>query len=301
MLLFQQQRRSGFTLLELLLATVIGSIILGGLYTVMNITVNQTQASRDALDAESTSRAIFNKIGLDLSSILGPAPPKSGGTPATGTTTNATTTTPSEGSTGTDPEAEPTTEEPSTESQEAATQNFPLQVGVLGTSTQLTIFASRVPTALGTPGALNRPSEASQQPSDLVRIDYWKGAGGLCRQERPWVTADQTGNSFSFDLSNEATSLIADDVTDVLFEYYDGSGWVQTWEGGAGTIPTPPVAIRVTLTFSRLISGNGGTTTKTVAQTIAVRTAPGSTVPELFDPVAPTETMPEDDMSGGTP
>ncbi len=307
MILTTIPRRSGFTLLELLLATVIGSMILSGLYIVMNMTMTQTQASRDAADAESTSRAVFNKISLDLASVLGPAPPKSGGTPASGSTTSATTTsttstagagtgtgtgTPSDVSSASDTQSDTSSDASQT------TQNFPFQVGVLGTGTQLSIFASRVPTILSTPGALAQQSDGTQQASDLVRIDYWKGTGGLCRQERPWITADQTGNSFSFDLSNEATSLIADDATDVLFEYYDGSSWVQTWEGGSGTIPTPPVAIRVTLTFSRPNSGSGSPITRTVTQTIAVRTAPGSTVPELIDPViASDSTTDQSDMS----
>lgn len=306
MILTTIPRRGGFTLLELLLATVIGSMILSGLYIVMNMTMTQTQASRDAVDAESTSRAVFNKISLDLSSVLGPAPPKSGGTPASGSTTSATTTTtttaPAAGGTGTgipsDVSSASDTQSDTSSDASQTTQNFPFQVGVLGTGTQLSIFASRVPTILSTPGALSQQSDGTQQSSDLVRIDYWKGTGGLCRQERPWITADQTGNSFGFDLSNEATSLIADDATDVLFEYYDGSSWVQTWEGGSGTIPTPPVAIRVTLTFSRPNSGSGSPIAKTVSQIIAVRTAPGSTVPELIDPVVATDSMTDSsDMS----
>ncbi|MBA4189837.1 MAG: hypothetical protein C0467_17785 [Planctomycetaceae bacterium] len=301
---YDHPARRGFTLLELLLATVIGSIILAGLYLVMNMTVVQTQASRDSIDAESTSRAVFNKIGLDLSSVLGPVPPKSGGTPASGSTTGATTSstsgTPTDSSAPTVPETDTSTETTPTDGTEGTTQNFPFQVGVLGTSTQLTIFASRVPNILSTPGALAQSTDTNQQPSDLVRIDYWKGTGGLCRQERPWVTADQTGNSFSFDLSNETTGLIADDVTEVLFEYHDGTSWVQTWEGGSGTIPTPPVAVRVTLSFSLTNAKGGNPIVRTVSQTIAIRTAPGSTVPELVDPVMPAETTPaEGEMTTG--
>ncbi|VTT99346.1 hypothetical protein : : T2SJ [Gemmataceae bacterium] len=307
------RRRSGFTILELLLASVIGAMILGGLYVVMNMTVNQTQASRDAMDAESTSRAVFNKVGLDLSNVLGPAPPKSGGTPATGSTTGATTggtttgeTTAPTDDTGTDPAATDTAGTSTTAGTDAAggTQNFPFQVGVLGTSTQLTIFASRVPDVLGSPGGLGA-SGGGQGASDLVRIDYWQGSGGLCRQERPWVTADQVGNTFSFDQANESVSLIADEVTEVLFEYYDGTSWVETWEGGSGTIPTPPVAVRVTLAFSRPAAQGAAAQSRIVTQTIPVRTAPGSTVPELVDPVitsgtTTTEQDPAAQDTGGT-
>ena len=288
------RNRRGFTLLELLLALALGVMLLGALYFCMYTTLQQTQAGRDAVDAESTSRAVFNKMTLDLSSVLGPAPPKSGGTLATGTTSALTTTTPTTGTTPTDGSSTPTdvstptdtsTDPTATDgSQDATAQNFPFQVGVLGTTTQLTIYASRVPNILSTPGMLNQTSDA-QQSSDLVRIDYWKGANGLCRQERPWITADQTGNSFAVDTSVEGTSLIAEEVSDVYFQYFDGTSWLESWDTTSGMSPTPPVAVSVTLTFSRPNPAGGEPITRKVSQTIAIRTAPGATVPELVDPV----------------
>lgn len=295
-------RRGGFTLLELLLATVIGVLILGGLYVVLNMTVTQTQVSREQVDAEDAARAVFNKVHLDLSSVLGPAPPKSGGTPATGSTAS-TATAPTTGGTtggtsGTDTGMDATTDPESTEGEDSAAKNIPFQIGVWGTNTQLSIFAARVPEVLATPGALNAGSaDGKQQSSDLVRIDYWMGSGGLCRQERPYVTGDQTGNNFTFDLANEATSVIADEVTAVSFEYHDGTSWVQTWEGGTGTTTAPPVAVKVTLTFTRQNPRGGDPITRTLSQTMAVRTAPGSSVPDLVDPVMTTPTE-EPDMSG---
>jgi len=308
---FQASRnRRGFTLLELLLALALGVMLLGALYFSMYMTLQQTQASRDAVDAESTSRAVFNKMGLDLSSVLGPGTPKSGGAPAggaTATVTTAPTTTPTTGTTSsatptdvssvTDTSADPT----ATDDSQSTTQNIAFQVGVIGNGTQLTIFASRVPNILGTPGALSQTSDA-QQSSDLVRIDYWKGANGLCRLERPWITADQTGTAFAIDTSTEATSTIAEEVTDVLFQYHDGTSWLESWDTTSGMTPTPPIAISITLTFSRPNPQGGEPITKKVSQTIAVRTAPGSTVPELVDPVLSSGVTPEssDTSSGGS-
>jgi hypothetical protein len=191
-----------------------------------------------------------------------------------------------------------TTDPEPTEGEDSAAKNIPFQIGVWGTNTQLTIFAARVPEVLATPGALNSgTTDGKQLSSDLVRIDYWLSSGGLCRQERAWVTSDQTGNNFTFDLSNEANSVIADEVTSVSFEYYDGTSWVQTWEGGSGLIPTPPLAVKVTLVFTLPTSRGGESLTRTLAQTFAVRTAPGSTVPELVDPVMSSGTQ-EPEMSG---
>lgn len=307
--------RGGFTLLELLAATIIGGMILAGLYTVMHMTVTQTQASREQVDAEDVSRAVFNKIALDLANVLGPAPPKSGGTPANAavvSTTDSSDTTATTTSTGGDNDADDMVTTTTTtsgsmtstsdSSTPAASPNYPFQVGVIGTGTQLTVFASRVPDVLGTPGGLSKPTDSNTQfSSDLVRIDYWKGAGGLCRQERPWVTADQTGNNFNFAVSNEAGNVIADEVTDVLFEYFDGTEWVETWEGGGGTIPFPPVAIRATLTFTRPNPRGGEPISKTTSRMIPVRTAPGTSTPVLTDPLPESTATESDTGASSTP
>src|SRR5207248_926511 len=72
-------RRPGFTLLEMLLASVIALLLLGALYVAMNMTVRQTQENRDAVDADHLAQSVFNRMTLDLGSTLGPLPPKSGG------------------------------------------------------------------------------------------------------------------------------------------------------------------------------------------------------------------------------
>ena len=69
-------RERGFTLLELLLASVIAAMLLGALYLAMNMTLEQTQASRDASDVEDLHRGVVNRMTIDLSATLGPLPPK---------------------------------------------------------------------------------------------------------------------------------------------------------------------------------------------------------------------------------
>ena len=68
--------RRGFTLLELLLASVIAAMLLGSLYLAMNMTLEQTQASRDASDVEDLHRGIVNRMSVDLAATLGPLSPK---------------------------------------------------------------------------------------------------------------------------------------------------------------------------------------------------------------------------------
>lgn len=296
--------RKGFTLLELLLATLIGTILLGALYFSLHMTIQQTQASREAVDAEDLSRGIFNKIAIDLSGTLGTLPAKSGGAPpdtSSGSTTSTTQTTGMGAGMGmgTDPAMATTTTDPETTTTDPAdptTPNTPFQIGVYGTEDLLVLFVSRVPGVLATPGALNQTSlYAQQQTSGMYRVMYWKGTnGGLCRQESPWVTADGVGNSFEPDRTTEDADTIAPEVTGIVFEYSDGSSWASTWDNTG-----PPRAIRVTLTFPATNRQSGAASSKTISQVFPIRTGAGSVVPELFDPVIPTgESLPADGGGG---
>ncbi len=308
MILQAPSRRSGFTLLELLLASMIAAILLGALYLALNSTLEQTQASRDAADVEDLSRGAFNRIAIDLSSVLGPLPPKIAGTAgASSAAMDMTGMTGMTGDDGTDPAA-------MTDPSATAAANIPFHAGIIGVTDgerkYLVIFASRVPNVLSTPGALVQgpdiTSGSQQVPSDLRRIIYWKGSnGGLCREERLWVTADGVGNSTTPDLSNEGSNTIVDDVVDFNVQYADGSGgWLDAWDGttssasGSG-MSGPPRAIKVTLVLEFPNARPGGDPIqKTYVQVIPLRTAPGATIPTLVDPVVPADTAAQPSMGG---
>jgi len=173
------------------------------------------------------------------------------------------------------------------------------QAGVIGTDKQLTVFASRLPGALTSARGLRSEAAGAQGASDLVRITYWiGGSGGLCRQERPWVTADGVRNSSDPDISDEAGDTLVQEVKDVTFAYFDGSSWLPDWDGSKpspdGVTPTgPPRAIKVTLTYS-IPAGRMGVPPleQKVEQVIAVRAAPGSNTPEMIAPGADPTAMP---------
>lgn len=309
MILRPNKRRRGFTLLELLLASMIASILLGALYLALSSTLEQTQASRDAADVEDLSRGAFNRIGIDLSSILGPLPPKLAAAAGAGTS-GATTDASAMGAT-TPPVDDGTTDDTTTDETMTGAANIPFDAGVIGTTDgerkYLVIFASRVPNVLSSPGALLNSGDNSQNPSDLRRIIYWKGSnGGLCREERLWVTADGIGNSTTPDLSNEASNTIVDDVIDFNVQFADGSGgWLDEWDGrtssasGSG-ISGPPKAVKVTLVLEFPNPRPGGDPIqKKYVQVFPIRTSPGAAVPTLVDPVVPTETTTTEPMTGG--
>ncbi len=316
--------RSGFTLLELLLAVTIAVFLLAGLYMAMNMTLQQTQVSRNAVESEDLSRGIFNKLTVDLSGTLGPLPPKSGGnSAASGGTTAPATTAPSTTTPATDPAASSTpatgaappppattptdattdaTTPGATDNATAVAADYSFQGGVVGQEKQIVVYTGRVPEAFG---RFANPRE--QTRSDQRQVIYWLGpGGGLFRQERPWVTADGVRNSIEPDPDAPDAILVAEEVIDLYFEYSDGSSWVVDWDGTVpgpdGVTPLgPPRAIRVTLVL-KIPVGKNEFSEKRMSQVIPIRSAPGTYTPPLVEaPIdGATETVPADPATGGT-
>jgi hypothetical protein len=66
------------------------------------------------------------------------------------------------------------------------------------------------------------------------------------------VTSDDALNTFPPGVPDEASYIIAEEVKDLSFRYFDGTNWQTSWDGtqpGAdGSTPMgPPVAIEITL------------------------------------------------------
>ncbi len=302
--------RRGFTLLEILLASVLAVMVLAAVYMLLQVTVQQTQISRDAIEVEDLTRGVVNRLAIDLSGTLTPLPPKSGGnsagssgaSAASSTTTDSSTTAPPPSPSG-DPSAtssgapsssgttpggttETTTADPSaTDNSTALAADYLFQGGVVGGPTKLAIFTGKVPEAL------SRYGEPSPQVrSDQRQVIYWLGndGRGLYRRERPWVTADGVRNAIEDDETATDAALLAEEVVGLMFEYFDGTSWTSEWDGTQpgpdGATPIgPPRALRVTLMLEIPIS-RGEPLIKTVSHVIAVRSAPGPYTPEFFVP-----------------
>ena len=300
------RRRPGYTLLEVLLASVVAVVLLGALYSALEVTLVRMDVNRNVIVANDLSRAVFNRLTADLSNTLGPLPPKSGGdgttgsaaaSPATTATTASTTasTSASSGATAaSSPSADPSgtaaTADPAA-SAAASGVNIPFGAGVVGTDKQLSLFVSRLPTALTDLDVINATDVAS--PSDLRRVTYYLAADGtgLARQSKPWVTADGVWNATDPDRANEQAEVIAPEVKDATFEYYDGGTWQSSWDGSQTAIDGvsligPPRAIRVILVLE--FAGRGGPKQKRVSQTIPLRAAVGNYLPADAATTTPT-------------
>jgi hypothetical protein len=287
-------RRGGFTLLEVLLASSLAIILMAALYVALDVQLRLAADGRDAIDQATLTRAIVQRFENDLAGGLGPvAPPignaggmgmgAGGGGGAGAAPTGGGTPAPM-GDSG----AEPTTGPAITE-EVVGSNSIPFQAGVIGESDRLTLYVARVASMARTDETSDAPT-----PADIRRVTYWLAAGGLARQELPWVTSEriQTTTEPDFgDGKEESDYVIAEEVTQLQFEYWDGSAWTDTWDGrqtnaDGQTLKGPPMAIRIRFWLRVPGTEPGETVEKEFRHTIAIRGAPGPAVPETEMPPA---------------
>ncbi|HEV3383714.1 MAG TPA: prepilin-type N-terminal cleavage/methylation domain-containing protein [Gemmata sp.] len=341
-------RRRGFTLLELLLASVCAVMLLSALYFSFDMTIEQTQTARDQAGTEDLSRGVINRLAIDINAVLGPQPALSGGTAGMlvptelestlsgGTATSGATTGNTAGGSavkgnvvmgnvvggnvvagkavggmsGGGGGSSSSSSSSSTPTPLLGSGMFiPLQTGVIGgyegNMNMMVLFTSRVPDIFSSNGPnslaqLYNGGGASsnnnvQVPADLRRVVYWLGSnGGLYRHETPWVMGTNNYNLSDLPLQDSAGTPLAEEVKNVVFEYWDSfeQSWETSWDGTGGTsppytmVPGPPAAIRITLTFEFSNPKGGKPFNSTIQQVFPIFTAPGQTTMALYNATA---------------
>jgi prepilin-type N-terminal cleavage/methylation domain-containing protein len=276
-------RRRGYTLLEILIASAIGVMLLGALYVALDVQLGLTRSGREAVNTSAVARGLLDRISSDVSLSLGPIPVQTstsnssaGGTQSgAGATASATSAT--GGSAGSTAAATPTTTTSSTP---------PFNLGVQGDDTHLTLYLSRWPREVVlSPSDPNYNNQNGNLPieSDLRRVTWWLADGGLARQEILIATSDDALNSSEPDLSVGNSSIVAPEVTAITFQYFDGNQWQTSWDGtqagSDGVTPIgPPIAISVDMTLVLPSSEPDGVKqTKTYHHVISLDTANGAT------------------------
>lgn len=302
----RRPRRPGYTLLEILVASVIGLMLMAALYAAFTMVINDSSVGRDITAESNLSRGIINRVGLDLSSPVGMLPPKSGGDPSAGSnSTTSTASSMSTGAAGGTPTTSSGTGTTGTDpgSTAAATgSDIPFQAGLIGGGDQLVVFLTRSPEYLRKRGVTPDPSVLL--PADLVKVTYYMHSSGrgLCRQERSWVTSDGVWNTTDPDRSTEDADVIAPEVVAVAFEYASGSGYVGSWDGSAAdasgaTNQGPPRAVKMTFTLELPVR-NGDPVQKDVSHVFPIRAAVGLGGSTYTAPTTSGSTTPS---SGGSP
>jgi hypothetical protein len=311
--MIRRRKRPAYTLLEIVLALAIAVLLLAALYSAVGYQLRHAQGGRDVTSQTTLSRSIVARIENDVVSSLALADParfrnqalaaqsqqaqQSGqstsgqntsgqntsgkttsGQPTSGQPTSGQTGASSTTNSGMPPTAQPA--DATDDSNGMAGQLGPIVLpsGVIGDSTSLTLYVSKVPGELyGT-----RSGDAGQLVSDVRKIHYWlaDGGQGLCRQEVRVATADDalTLDAPSGDVNNY---LLAPEVKSIEYRYFDGTNWQDSWDstvaGDDGVTPIgAPRAIEVRVGFLPP-GGKDGDELKSYRHTIAISTANGLT------------------------
>lgn len=243
-------RRGGFTLAEVLVALALVLVLMGAIYTAVNMYRRLSTQGRDDVERTQVARAIQHKLAVDIRSVVFVKPEEESS---------------QEEAQAAEEEAlaeeEPTAPAEITDPSETATQTFN---GIEGDSKSLVLHISRPPRFGAYTSALTGVRSVVGQGSDLISVTYLMsspnggsplhqavasrtGRTGLARIVGDRLAMDTADLAGAHDRIAEGATLLADEVVDVNFEYFDGMQWQTAWSTQQQGIM--PRAIRVTLSM----------------------------------------------------
>lgn len=277
-------RKSGFTLLELLISIGLTAILMVALFSAMNIYFRLQIDSHEEITRQQVSRALLRQITRDIQSVVFVKEA------VTDDTTSATSSTPSDstgsGSSGTGSTGDTGltggtgqtggssisggTDAPSTSDDSGTTAAMLTYTnGLVGTANDLLLYVSIPDKSLSYIDAQSLTS-TDERTGDLMIVRYLvadtaggglsgsiakklggSGTGplGLVR-----ITADLFGMSSAVQLGKEeeftsVDAVEAKEVSQIVFQYYDGTQWQETWD--STQLKALPRAIEIVMTLQQ--------------------------------------------------
>lgn len=263
----EPSRRAGMTLMELILALFIASLVMLAIGMAMQLQVVALESRRNVVEEVQLARAIMRQISDDLRSaaryevltVSDSSQALDTGSSASSSSTSGT------GATG------------STEDQaNAAVSNLDMEnststtaiPGVLGNQYQLQVDVSRLPRIDEyQPLLSSMPGGMTSVPSGFRTVGYYIGTQvdpttgaqvtGLIRRELDRTITDyaqQSGNIASINTQGE---LLATEVVAIEFRYFDGQQYLLEWDTAAKT--ALPIAVEVAIWLKSPVSGRDST------------------------------------------
>ncbi len=273
--------RAGFTLLELLIAIGLTSILMVALFSAMDIYFKLQLDSQEEITRQQISRALLRQMTRDIQSVVfvkkqavddeetAPTSPGTGSAASGGST-------PAGGSTqaGGSNSLSSTGSTAQTTDGDTTAAMLKYTSGLVGSATDLLLYVSRPDRTLSYVDAQSLTS-TSERTGDLMMIRYLvadTSAGGLSstiakrfagNKNGPIglvrITGDLYGMSTAVQAGEErdftcVDQIDAEEVSQVAFSYFDGLNWQETWD--STTLNSLPVAIEIILTLRNAESGD---------------------------------------------
>lgn len=237
----------GFTLFEVLIAMALSAILVAAVYTALSMHISRTQRAYADVEQTGVARGVLRKIGVDLRTALYQAAEavpaqQGGGTQATNGGEQGT-------GGGSDPDQDPQLE-----------QAFESATGELGLwgETDWVLFDVGVPMRRLMPNETSESDAGAFTAMRLVLYAIDEGTrdepAALVRKE---VSREQA-ELVAFDLraisdAAELTEVLAQEVHQLTFRYYDGIEWSSSWDSSLmGGLPR---AVEVTIGVQPLDDG----------------------------------------------
>lgn len=261
-----RRQPAGFTLLEVILALSIASLLLVGVYAAIDQSYKLTASGREEMQRAQLARALIRRIELDIRSITFTEPPPeeeegAATTSATSTTSTSTSSSSSSSSGGSasgggsggggssrsgggggggsggagttqTPQSTANTSTTDTAETEALPPNS-RSLGIRGTNTQMEMSIARprrdlLPASGTMAGAIGS--------SDLRGVTYsfsMTGSAmgsGLIRAEGERMAIEQVEANGGLASQVSQIQVLAPEVIGVSFRYFDGSVWQVAWD-----------------------------------------------------------------------
>ncbi len=257
------QRRAGYTLMELLLALGLSVVVIAAIGMAIQIYVISLTNQQATIERKQIVRSLFAMISRDLRA----------GVQYEGADYSvldqklidmAQQVAPEEEVEEAEGEAEPEAEEPTI----IVEEEVAFRPTLLGSETAVMIDISRLPRLDQYNPLVAAADLETQTPSDVKSLAYFvsldkggiedqldfaetRAAGGLYRREIDRAVANHMGN---YDLISEAdkyTRLVAHEVAQIGFRYFDGEQWQSEWDSTeAGRFP-PAIEIVLVIDTER--------------------------------------------------
>lgn len=248
--------RSGFTLLELILALGISIVVMGAIASSMYICVSTLTTHQREIEQKQVARNVISMVSNDLRAALQYKPADVTGLDSLAVSqAMAAGIVPAAPDEDADAAADPRDEESAnttsggTEEAMDPEECVSCRPTMIGTEEVLMVDISRLPRIDEYNPLVARNSEP-QLPSDVKGVTYFLGEpnsrtgsqgrdnvfsdelaelGGLYRRQIDRAVASFSGEEGAVSDVDDFTELIAPEIAELRFRYFDGSDWQSSW------------------------------------------------------------------------